>query len=157
MTARAVSSDFLETKESWIYSIQVLAWQLIYKWSPIFADATSWYWQTNDGTTITIANWDIFLWIAYELIDNSAWSSWDEDIRYTYNGNWLLPISDGSMAQWNIWDNVYVNNVSDDSTFTVTSDTWNPQVTIWVIVKIEDADNVWVKLTWNPIIAANWA
>lgn len=102
MTARSESVGFKEKTEQGIGTVPVLAAQVIYKGSSVFADATSGYGQTNDGTTITIANGDIFLGIAYEEVDNTDGASGDVDVRYIRENTLLLPISDGSLTQANV-------------------------------------------------------
>ena len=140
-------------KDGEMISTPVIASEIIYKGTPTFAKAAGDAFS-NDGTTNTLAVGDVFIGISAEGVDNSAGAAQAKEVRTYLEGCFLLTFSD-TLTKANQGDNVYVNNVSDDSVVTITSDTGNPQVTIGKIAQFVDATHAYVKIT-NPFaIAAN--
>lgn len=145
MTAKTQNTDAVR-KDGIMISCPMLAAEIIYKGTPVFAKASGGLAFSNDGTTNTLANGDVFLGISVEEVDNSTGAASAEYVRTYVEGNFLLPISD-TITQDNVGDKVYVNNVSDDSTTTITSDTGNPEVCIGVISEFVSANSAYVKIT----------
>ncbi len=141
MTARTSISE-IDRKDGHIQAYPVVDEEIIYKGSPTIIDATSGKLQTNDGTTITLANGDIFAGIAHETVNNSTN---DKVCKIDRKGTFLVDISD-TIAQANVGDEVYLNNVTDDSTLTVTSDTGNPQITVGQIVEFVSANKAYINI-----------
>lgn len=155
MTAIAEARDILR-KEGEVQSFPVQAAVQIFKGTPSIVD-TDGYLQTNDGTTTSLANGDIFAGISYEGADNTSGVAGDENCRAFQKGSFLLEFSD-VLTQANVGDLVYVNNVTDDSVVTVTSDSGNPQLTIGQIVEFVDASNAYVLIdNYVGNVAANGA
>lgn len=153
MTAKIENTEV--TRQDWqIVAYPVLTGQKIFKWTPTMALASgSWYAYTNDWTTKTLTAGDVFLWISIEEVDNTTWDSWDADVRVYTTWAFELVFSD-TLTQANIWAKVYVNNVTDDSVVTITSDTWNAEVCIGFITKITWANSAFVeinKCVWNIV------
>ena len=153
MTARTSISE-TDRKDGVIQSHPMVDGQKVYKGSPALIDATSGLLQTNDGTTITLANGDLFAGIALETVDNSTN---DQACRVHRKGTFLVDISD-TIAQANVGDEVFVNNVTDDSTLTNTSDTGNPQITVGQIVEFVSANKAYISIdNYVGNVAANGA
>lgn len=96
----------------------VLADQVIYKGSVVFADSSSGYAQTNDGVTITADSGDLFLGIAYENAIATGMASGAKKMRVITRGIAKLTIA-GTAAQSKVGDPVYVNNATDNSQATL--------------------------------------
>lgn len=96
----------------------------------------------------------MFLGISVEKVDNSTGAAQATEVRTYLEGCFLLTFSD-TLTKANQGDDVYVNNVSDDSVVTITSDTGNPQVTIGKIAQFVDATHAYVKITGALTKAAN--
>ncbi len=141
MTARTSISE-TDRKDGLIQAYPMVDGEVIYKGSTAIIDATSGLLQTNDGTTITLANGDIFAGIAVETVNNSTN---DQKCRVYRTGTFLVDISD-TIAQANVGDEVYLNNVTDDSTLTITSDTANPQITVGQIVEFVSANKAYISI-----------
>lgn len=155
MTAIAEARD-IARKDGVIQNFPVQASVKIYKGTPSIID-TDGYLQTNDGVTTLVANGDIFAGISIDTADNSSGSAGDIDCRAYQNGSFIMEFSD-TLAQANVGDLVYVNNVSDDSVVTNTSDTGQPQFTIGQIVEFVDASHAYVLIdNYVGNIAANGA
>lgn len=154
MTAKTTATETY--RKDWIIQqFPMIADEIIYKGSPVIVDASSWLAQTNDWTTITIATGDMFAWICVETANSTWLSAGAEYVKVFTEWVFLLPFSD-TLTQANVWDKVYLNNVSDDNVFTTTTDTWNSQITVWVILEFVSSSTAYVKINnyvWN--IAAN--
>lgn len=98
----------------------LLADQIIYEGSPVFADASSGYAQTNDGSTIVLATGDVFLGFCEEKIDATGYSSGDLRVKTRTQGVFEMTIA-GTVTQAKVGDPVYVNNTSDNGTVTLTA------------------------------------
>lgn len=98
----------------------LLADQIIYEGTPVFADSSSGFAQTNDGVTITLANGDVFLGICEEKIDATGFSSGDLRVKVRTKGVLTLAIA-GTVTQAKVGDPVYVNNTTDNATYTLTA------------------------------------
>lgn len=123
----------------------------IFKGAAVFIDGDG-YAYSNDGTTNTLTNGERFVGIACDTQDNSAGASGDLDIQVIASGVVRLPVSD-SIAQTNVGDPVFVNDVTDDATTTITSSTGNPQATIGHIVEVISADFARVALNTYVAVA----
>lgn len=150
MTARTTDFEAVR-KEGQMISTPMIAAEIIYKGTPVFAKAAGDAFS-NDGTTNTLANGDVFLGISVEGVDNSAGAAQAKEVRTYIEGCFLLPFSD-TITKANQGDDVFVNNASDDSTCTITSDTGQPQVTIGKIAQFVSANLAYVKIT-NPLVKA---
>lgn len=144
MTAKTSNTDATR-KDGIMISCPMLAAEIIYKGTPTFAKASGSLAFSNDGTTNTLANGDTFLGISVEEVDNSTGAASAEFVRTYIEGTFLLPISD-TITQANVGDKVYVNNVSDDITTTITSDAGNPEACIGVISEFVSANSAYVKI-----------
>lgn len=144
MTAIAADRD-AQRKDGEIVSFKVQAAEIIYKGVPVILDASDRMLQQNDGTAITLAAGDIFAGISYEGCDNSAGAAAAEECRVWRRGVFLLPFSD-TLDDDDVGSPVYVNNVSDDSVVTITSDSGQQEVRIGTIVRVEDASHAWVQI-----------
>ena len=156
MTAKAEATD-TNRKDGKILAFDVLADTKVYKGAVVTLDGTSKQAQSNDGTTITLANGDIFAGICVETIDNTGGSSGDKSLRVERDGVHRLTFSD-TLAATDLGALVFVNNVSDDSVVTITSDTGNPQLTIGKIVEIISTSEARVVIdNYVDAVAANGA
>lgn len=133
MTARTASYES-KWQPGDLLDFPVIAAEIIYKGTPVFIKAASGHAFSNDGTTNTLAAGDVFVGIAEETIDNSAGAAAAVNIRVRRRGIFQLPIA-GTVTQAKHGDPVYVNNVSDDSTATLTSDSGQPEARIGTLVK----------------------
>ncbi len=98
----------------------LLADQIVYEGTPVFADASSGYAQTNDGSTITLAQGDVFLGICEEKQDSTGLSSGAVRVKTRTKGVFEMVIG-GTVTQAKVGDPVYVNNTTDNSTVTLTA------------------------------------
>lgn len=155
MTALSSAQEY-EHKQTDIVAYPVLAWQKIYKGAPVVLHRTSKLAMTNDWTTVSLTNTDLFVWIAKETVDNTDWANWDVVIRVVREWMVLLPISN-TVTQASVWLPVFVNNVTDNSVFTVTSDSTQPQATVWVLHQRVWANSAYVILGTTPFAVAAWA
>lgn len=101
---------------------------VIYKGAPVTLDASAGTAQSNDGTTTTLANGDIFVGFASE---KSA--ATDTTVRVITSGTLVVPFT--SIAQSDVGKVVYINNTTDDSLFTQTAVTADPQVKVGILVE----------------------
>ncbi len=154
MTAKTISDVTVERKDGQIVAFPVLASTKILRGAPVFRKSSGRYVFSNDGTTNTVANGDIFVGIAIEEVTGTT-TSGEVLVRCFVEGNILMKFSD-TLTAGNGGSLVYVNNVSDDSVVTVTSDTGNPQVTIGHIEQFVSANYAIVRLhtASNRIVAA---
>lgn len=120
MTAIAATRD-IEVRPGEIMDAPVLAGQKIWKGSPVIADASSGYAQTNDGTTIVLANGDIFLGFADETVDNTNGANGDLRINYRCKGVVTLTNIAGTVNESKRGSYVYINNTTDNSGYTLTA------------------------------------
>lgn len=127
----------------------------IWKGAPVFVNS-AWYAYSNDGSTNTIANGDMFVGWADDTVDNSAGGNADEYIKVWAEWTVVVPIA-ATAAQTDVGQNVYVNNASDNALVTLTSDTGNPQVTVGKIVEIVSTTSVRITTTGVYTVAANGA
>lgn len=144
MTARTAAYD-APTQDGEILDFPVIAAEIIYKGTPVFIKAASGHAFSNDGTTNTLAAGDVFVGICDETVDNSAGAAAAKNVIVRRRGCFNLPIA-GTVTQAKHGDPVYVNNVSDDSTTTLTSDSGNPEARIGTLVKYVDSDNGFVSV-----------
>lgn len=98
----------------------VLADQVIYEGVPVLADAASGYAQTPDGTIITCDVGDVFLGICDEKVDATGVSSGVKRVKVRTQGVVELTLA-GTVTLAKVGDPVYVNNTSDNSTYTLTA------------------------------------
>lgn len=152
MTAKTADSE-VTRKDGDMISTPMIAAEIIYKGANVFAKAAGDAFS-NDGTTNTLAVGDVYLGVAVEGVDNSAGAAQAKDVRTYLEGCFLMTFSD-TLTKANQGDDVYVNNVSDDSVVTITTDTGNPQVTIGKIAQFVSATTAYVKLTGALTKAAN--
>jgi hypothetical protein len=146
MAARTADNNLGTSRaDSRLQAYQVLAAETIYKGVPVSIDGTSKYLQENDGSTITLANGDIFVGISNEGVNNSAGASGDKKCNVNRNGSFLLTFSD-TLTIADLGKLVFVNNVSDDSVVTVTTDSAAPQLTIGEIVEFVSASTAVVSI-----------
>ena len=124
----------------------VLADQVIYEGCPVFADASSGYAQTNDGSTITLATGDVFLGLCDEKVDATGYSSGNVRVKVRTRGVVTLLLA-GTVSQSKIGDPVYVNNTSDNSTFTLTAAGDGSDCVIGYLVDVVDSTHGKVALS----------
>lgn len=121
MTAIADSRD-ISVRPGEIIDAPVLAGQKIYKGSPVLADASSGYAQTNDGSTITLATGDVFLGFADETVDDTdGVTNGVQRINIRAKGLVTLTNIAGTVNQSKVGDPVYINNTTDNSGYTLTA------------------------------------
>lgn len=144
MTAITADRD-ARRKDGDVVSYKVQAAETIYKGVPVCTDASDGMLQSNDGTTLTLADGDVFAGISYEGCDNSAGADGDKECRVWKSGVFLLPFSD-TLADDDIGKPVYINNTTDDAVVTFGAITDAPQVQIGVLVRVEDSGNGWVRI-----------
>ena len=155
MGAKTEAHD-AKRKDGFIQSYSLAATTSIFKGALVFINSAG-FLYSNDGTINTLANWDKFAGVAVESADNSGWSDADIATRVDRTGSFILSITD-AVTQANVWDAVLVNNVTDDAAVTITSDSGNPQATVWIILEVITSSLVRVAINgnvWN--IAANGA
>ncbi len=153
MSAKTSANDAVR-KDGIIVAYKMAASEVIYKGWPVLLNAAG-YAFTNDWTTNTLANGDTYLWVCQETMDNSAGAAGDKEVVVVRTGTFIMTIDD-TVTQANVWDEVYINNVSDDALITNTSDTGQPQLTIGKIVEFISANSVRVDIT-KDVVAANGA
>lgn len=119
MTAASANLE-IPVKDGVITDHALLADQIIYEGTPVFADASSGFAQSNDGSTITLATGDVFLGICEEKIDATGYSSGDLRVKVRTQGVLEMTIA-GTVTQAKIGDAVYVNNTTDNGTVTLTA------------------------------------
>lgn len=152
MTAKTQTTDTAR-KPGEIVSYPVTASAAkIWKGAPVFTDSDG-FAYSNDGTTNTIANGDMFVGWADDTVDNSAGGDGDLEIKVWAEWTVVVPIA-ATAAQTNVGLPVYINNASDNSLVTLTSDTWQPQVTAWRIIGIESATRVRITTSGVYTVAA---
>lgn len=152
MTAKTAGSE-VTRKDGDMISTPMIAAEIIYKGANTFAKAAGDAFS-NDGTTNTLAAGDVYLGVAVETVDNSTGAAQATDVRTYIEGCFLMTFSD-TITKANQGDDVYVNNASDDSVVTITTDTGNPQVTIGKIAQFVSSTTAYVKLTGALTKAAN--
>lgn len=123
----------------------VLASEIIYKGTPVLLKSSGRQAFSNDGSTNTLANGDIFAGISYEKVDNSSGASGDKNVRTVVRGTVEMDI-DGTVTAAKVGDAVYVNNASDDAAATLTSDTGQSQVRIGTLVGYVSATRGLVRI-----------
>lgn len=144
MTARTESVE--TSRKEWVaQAIPMIADEIIYKGSTVMIDASSGLAQTNDGTAITLDAGDIFAGIAMETANSTDFAAGAVDVKVYRSGSFLLTFSD-TLTQADVGSKVYVNNTTDDSVVTVTSDETTVQVTIWEIVEFVSASTAYVSI-----------
>lgn len=154
MTALSENVD-LKAKDGKVIAFPVQNAQTIYKGSPVVID-TDGYAQPVSGSP-ALANGDIFAGMAEEKIDNSAGADGDEYVRCLRSGVIQIAVL-GTVTQAKVGDKVYLNNVSDDAAFTLTSDSGNPQITVGELVGYVSATVGLVDITgYCGNVAANGA
>lgn len=144
MTAKTQSTDAVR-KEAIMISTPILAAEIVYKGTPTFAKATGGLAFSNDWTTNTLADGDVFLGISVEEVNNASGAASADYVRTFIQGAFLLTFSD-TIAQENVGDKVYVNNVTDDSVVSITSDAGNPEVCIGIISQFVSANTAYVQI-----------
>lgn len=126
----------------------------IYKGAPVFINA-SWYAYSNDGTTTTLTNGDMFVGWADETVEAtsanggasvSVWATWSV----------IVPIA-ATAAQTDVGQNVYINDTTDNAIVTLTSSNWTPQVTAWKVLEIISTTKVRISTTGVYTVCANGA
>ena len=143
MTAKATATD-PNQKDGKLQAFDLASGQKIYKGGTILLDATSRYAKTNDGTTETLGNGDIFAGVCVETAENTGVDG-AEFVRAARTGVILFDFSD-ALTQADLGKEAYLNNVTDDSVLTVTSDTGNPQITVGTIVEIVNGSQARVDI-----------
>lgn len=119
MSAATANVEIPVKPDAVVVAHALLASQTIYEGSPVFADAASGYAQTNDGSTITLALGDVFLGLCEEKVTASAVSG-AEDVKCRTTGIFEMTLA-GTVTQAKVGDPVYVNNTTDNATFTLTA------------------------------------
>jgi hypothetical protein len=126
----------------------------IWKGAPVFINA-SWYAYSNDGTTTTLTNGDMFVGWADETVTATAanggvsvsvWATWSV----------IVPIA-ATAAQTDVGQNAYINDATDNAVVALASSTGNPQVTAWKILEIISSTRVRISTTGVYSVAANGA
>lgn len=147
MTAKTSASE--TSRKDWIIqAFPMITNEIIYKGWPVIIGTSTWYAFTNDWTTNTLSAGDIFAGICVETADSTWITAGEQDVRVYRTGSFLLPISD-TITQANVGDKVYINNTTDDSTFTITKD-GGVDVLVWKIVEFVSANSAYVTLIpWN--------
>ena len=125
----------------------VLAATNIYKGTPTFVKNATGYAFTNDGTTNTLANGDVFVGISADQADNSAGASAALDVLCIRTTQVVELTFSDSLTGADVGASVFVNNVSDDAVVTKTSDTGNPQATIGKVSQVTGANTAFVEIT----------
>lgn len=126
----------------------------IFKGAPVFINA-AWYAYSNDGTTTTLTNGDMFVGWADDTVEATAanggasvsvWATWSV----------IVPIA-ATAAQTDVGQNVYINDVTDNAIVTLTSSTGNPQVTAGKVIEIISSTRVRISTTGVYTVCANGA
>lgn len=126
----------------------------IFKGAPVFINA-AWYAYSNDGTTTTLTNGDMFVGWADDTVESTAanggasvavWATWSV----------IVPIA-ATAAQTDVGQNVYINDTSDNAVVTLTSSTGNPQVTAGKVIEIISSTRVRITTTGVYSVCANGA
>lgn len=144
MTARTTALD-VHIRDGKLNHCDVLAGQKIFKGSPVFADESSGLAQTNDGVTITLVTGDVYLGIADATADNSTGSDGDKVVVFQTQGIIEVPCS-GSPSQAKMGDPVYVNNTTDNATFTLTAAGDGSDCVVGYFVGCPDATHAFVMI-----------
>jgi hypothetical protein len=126
----------------------------IRKGAPVFINS-AWYAYSNDGTTTTLTNGDMFVGWADETVTATAanggvsvsvWATWSV----------IVPIA-ATAAQTDVGQNAYINDATDNAVVALASSTGNPQVTAWKILEIISSTRVRISTTGVYSVAANGA
>lgn len=144
MTAIAADRD-IKRKDGDVIAYKVQAAEIIYKGTPVCTDASDGMLQSNDGTTLTLADGDVFQGISYEKCDNSAGADAAKECRVWKTGLFLLTFTD-TLANDDIGKPVYINNTTDDAAVTFGAITDAAQVRIGTLERVESATQGWVRI-----------
>jgi len=144
MTGLAATIDNAR-KEGDVVSHPVAASTKIFKGVPTFLKSATKVAFSPDSSVNTLANGDVFAGICLETADNSAGAASAIDVRLYQEGLFKLPFSD-TLTQADVGKKVFVNNVSDDSVVTITSDAGNPESCIGTIAQVESASLAYVRI-----------
>jgi len=144
MTAASQSVDNAR-KEGVLVSQPVVAATKIFKGIPVFLKAVAKTAFSPDGSVNTLAAGDIFAGIASDLADNTDGAASAIVVPLYTHGLFKLTFSD-SLVQGDVGKKVFVNNTTDDSVVTITSDAGNVECVIGKIVQVESASVAYVKI-----------
>lgn len=144
MTARTADLQ-TDYKDGVIFEHPVATAETIYKGVPVFLTAGGGFLFSNDGATLTLANGDFFAGFADEQVVNAG-ADGAKLCRVRRKGVFLHTSILGTVTQAKVGDPVYVNNVSDDASVTLTSDMGQPQCTIGKLLKYVSATSGWVSI-----------
>ena len=143
--AAATTSQDTARKDGAIQAHPMLAAEIVYGGRPTLLKSSGRLAFSNDGTTNTLANGDLFAGISAETMDNSTGAASAKKVRVYQDGSFLLKFSD-TLTQGDVGDKVYVNNTTDDAEVTATAITDAPQVEIGVIVEFVSANYAYVRI-----------
>lgn len=145
MTAASQNVD-TQRRDGEITSYPVANGVKLYKGVALFGDASdSGYAISPDGSNRTLANGDVFLGICAEEADNTSGADAAIDVRAEQKGVFLLTFSD-SLTEASKGSPVFVNNTSDDSVVTTTSDAGNPECQIGIITQFVNSTHAYVRI-----------
>lgn len=139
MTARTTAYD-PQTRDGVLVDYPVIASEIIYKGTPVFIRAATGHAYSNDGTTNVLAVGDQFVGIADQTVDNSSGAAAAKNVVVRTKGLFNLPL-DGTVTQAKAGDPVFVNNATDDSTATLTSDQTALEVVVGELQQYIDSNN----------------
>lgn len=155
MGAKTIANDTARKPGDVVSYPVAAAASKIWKGAPVFINSDGLAYS-NDGTTNTLTNGDMFVGWADDTVDNSAGAASAEYIKVRATGTVVVPIA-ATAAQTSVGINVYVNNTSDNALVTLTSHASNPQVTVGQILEIIDATHVRINTAGVYTVAANGA
>jgi len=144
MSAATTAQDNAR-KEGDIQAHPLIAAEIVYGGRPVLLNNSSKNAFTNDGTTNTLANDDVFAGIAAETVDNSAGAAAAKSVRTYQSGTFLMTFA-ATMSRADVGKDVYVNNATDDAIVAKAAVTDDPQVIIGKIVGIHSATQAWVRI-----------
>jgi len=126
----------------------------IWKGAPVFVNSSG-YAYSNDGTTNTLANGDMFVGWADDTVESTS-ANGGAYIKVRATGTVVVLIA-ATAAQTDVGQNVFVNNNTDNALVSLTSHASNPQVTVGQILEIIDATHVRINTNGVYTVAANGA
>lgn len=139
MTARTAAYD-PQTRDGVLVDYPVIAAEIIYKGTPVFIRAATGHAYSNDGTTNVLAVGDQYVGICDQTVDNSAGAAADKSVVVRTKGLFNLPLG-GTVTQAKAGDPVFVNNDTDDSQASLTTNLGCLEVCVGDLVQYVDSDN----------------
>jgi hypothetical protein len=116
----------------------------IYKGDWVICD-TDGFAQTNDGTTTTLADGDIFMGIAAATVDNSSGSDGDVEVEVFTTGEFLLPCA-ATASQALVGNSVYINNTGDSGALAIAAITDAPECIVGMCTAFESTTSIRVRI-----------